>query len=123
MPKLKLYPTDVSDEEWYFAASYLGLMSKDAPQRRYELREMFNALRWIVRAGAPWRSILRGTTRWFGWYVRGSPLHRPHGDAGHDAPLEHDVKHHDRRRGEYETRAQQRNVRRIFAAQCGDTDH
>ncbi len=25
-------------------------MSTEAPQRRYELREMFNALRWIVRA-------------------------------------------------------------------------
>ncbi|MGF6816525.1 hypothetical protein OKW33_003396 [Paraburkholderia atlantica] len=52
-----------------------------------------------------------------------SPLYRTHGDAGHDAPLEHDVKHDDRRRGQHKTRAQQRNIRRIFAAQCGDTDH
>nr|WP_231950255.1 hypothetical protein [Paraburkholderia caribensis] len=44
---------DVSDEEWFFAAAYLTLMSQDAPQRRYELREMFNALRWIDRVGAP----------------------------------------------------------------------
>jgi transposase len=57
MSKRKPYPTDVSDEEWHFAAPYLTLMSKDAPQRRYELREMFNALRWIVRAGAPWRLL------------------------------------------------------------------
>jgi transposase len=47
------YPTEVSDEEWYFAEPYLTLMNKDAPQRRYELREMFKALRWFVRAGAP----------------------------------------------------------------------
>ena len=31
----------------------LTLMDEAAPQRRYELREVFNALRWIVRAGAP----------------------------------------------------------------------
>ena len=37
----------VSDEEWYFAAQSLTLMSKNAPRRRDELGEMFNALRWI----------------------------------------------------------------------------
>ncbi len=58
------YPTDVSDEEWYFAAPYLTLMNKDAPQRRYELREMFNALRWIVRAGAPWRLLPNDFPPW-----------------------------------------------------------
>nr|WP_322048315.1 transposase [Paraburkholderia sp. J67] len=55
MAKRKAYPQDVSNEEWSFAAPHLTLMNKDAPQRRYEPREMFNALRWIVRAGAPWR--------------------------------------------------------------------
>ena len=39
------YPTDVSDDEWAFAAPYLSLMTQDAPQRRYDLREVFNALR------------------------------------------------------------------------------
>jgi hypothetical protein len=44
MAKRKPYPTEVSDEEWSFAAPYLGVMNKDAPQRRYELREMFTGL-------------------------------------------------------------------------------
>ncbi|MGF7000326.1 hypothetical protein P3T25_008716 [Paraburkholderia sp. GAS32] len=43
----------VSDKEWSFAARYLTLMNVTAPQRKYELREMFNALRWIALAGAP----------------------------------------------------------------------
>ena len=30
-------------------------MTEDAPQRRHDLREVFNGLRWIVRTGAPWR--------------------------------------------------------------------
>jgi len=51
------YPTDVSDDEWDFVAPYLTLMRADAPQRAYEPREVYNALRWIVRAGAPWRLL------------------------------------------------------------------
>jgi transposase len=51
------YPTDVSDDEWAFVAPYLSLMPPDAPQRRHDLREVFNALRWIVHTGAPWRSL------------------------------------------------------------------
>jgi transposase len=50
-------PTDVSDEEWQFVAAYLALVREDAPQRRHDLREVFNALRWIVHTGAPWRYL------------------------------------------------------------------
>jgi transposase len=57
MDTRKPYPTDVSDEEWAFVAPYLTLMTPDAPQRRHDLREVFNAVRWIVRAGAPWRLL------------------------------------------------------------------
>ena len=47
----KRYPSDVSDEEWAFCVPYLTLMKEDAPQREYLLRELFNGLRWFVRAG------------------------------------------------------------------------
>jgi transposase len=60
----KPYPTDVSDEEWAFVAPYLTLMTEDAPQRRHDLREVFNAVRWIVRAGAPWRLLPNDFPRW-----------------------------------------------------------
>ena len=53
----KPYPSDVSDEEWAFAAPYLTLMDPEAPQREHDLREVYNALRWIVRTGSPWRYI------------------------------------------------------------------
>jgi transposase len=53
----KPYPTDVSDDEWAFVTPYLSLMTPDAPQRRHNLREVFNALRWIVHTGAPWRYL------------------------------------------------------------------
>lgn len=53
----KAYPSDVSDEEWAFVAPYLTLMTEDAPHREYSLREVFNALRWMIRSGAPWRYL------------------------------------------------------------------
>jgi hypothetical protein len=53
MSQGKPYPSDVSDEEWAFAAPYLTLMSDQAPQRKYDLRLMFNALHSMARAGAP----------------------------------------------------------------------
>jgi transposase len=64
MTERKPYPTDVSDEEWSFAAPYLTLMTEDAPQRRYELRDMFNALRWMARAGAAWRMLPTNFPPW-----------------------------------------------------------
>ncbi|WCN00216.1 IS5 family transposase [Acidovorax sp. GBBC 1281] len=63
MPR-KPYPTDVSDEEWSFAAPYLTLMDQHAPQREHDLREVFNALRWLVRAGAPWRMLPNDLPPW-----------------------------------------------------------
>jgi transposase len=64
METRKRYPTDVSDEEWAFVAPYLTLMAPDAPQRAHNLREVFNATRWIVKTGAPWRYLPGDFPRW-----------------------------------------------------------
>jgi transposase len=58
------YPSDVSDEEWAFCAPYLTLMKADAPQRRHELRGIYNGLRWFVRAGCPWRMLPNDLPPW-----------------------------------------------------------
>jgi transposase len=60
----KPYPSDVSDEEWAFVAPYLALVREDAPQRRHDLREVFNALRWLARTGAEWRLLPHDFPRW-----------------------------------------------------------
>jgi transposase len=67
-PSRKPYPTGVTDEEWAFVAPYLTLMDEDVPQRRYPLREVFNALRWIVRAGAQWRMLPTNFPPWAAVY-------------------------------------------------------
>lgn len=63
MPR-KAYPSDVSDEEWDFVVPYLTLMTQDAPQREYDLREVFNGMRWIVRTGSPWRYMPNDLPPW-----------------------------------------------------------
>ena len=60
----KPYPSDVTDEEWSFVAPYLTLMREDAPQRKHDLREVFNAMRWIVRTGSPWRYMPNDLPPW-----------------------------------------------------------
>lgn len=62
--KARSYPSDVSDEEWAFCVPYLRLMNEGAPQRKHSLRAIFNALRWLVRAGCPWRMMPHDLPPW-----------------------------------------------------------
>ncbi len=47
----KPYPSDVTDGEWSLVVPYLTLMTEEAPQRDYPLRDLFNALHYVVRYG------------------------------------------------------------------------
>ena len=60
----KPYPSDVTDDEWAFVAPYLTLMRADAPQREHDLREVLNALRWLVKTGAQWRYMPNDFPPW-----------------------------------------------------------
>lgn len=60
----KPYPTDVTDDKWAFVAPYLTMMREDAPQREHDPREVFNARRCLVRAGAPWRMMPNDFPPW-----------------------------------------------------------
>jgi transposase len=64
----KLYPSDVSDGEWEFLLPYLSLMREDAPQRAYPLRELFNALRYVVKTGCQWRFLPHDLPPWTAVY-------------------------------------------------------
>lgn len=64
----KPYPSDIKDDEWDFVAPYLALIREDSPQREHDLREIYNALRWIVRSGAPWRMIPNDLPPWAAVY-------------------------------------------------------
>ena len=64
MTRHTTYPSDVSDDEWAFVAPYLTLMTEAAPQRVHPLRRLFNGLRWLIRAGAPWRLMPKDLPPW-----------------------------------------------------------
>ena len=71
----KSYPSDVTEAEWAFLLPYLTLMREDAPQREHSLRELFNALRYVVKTGCqwrflphdfpPWTAVYQQARRWF----------------------------------------------------------
>ena len=70
----KSYPSDVSDVEWEFLLPYLTLMREDAPQREHALRDVFDALRYVVKTGCqwdflphdfpPWAAVYQQARRW-----------------------------------------------------------
>jgi transposase len=62
------YPSDVTDAEWEFLAPFLTLMTEEAPQRDYPLRDVFDGLRYIVRSGAPWRFLPKDFPPWSAVY-------------------------------------------------------
>src|SRR4029079_7005487 len=66
--KRKSYPSDVNDDEWAFCVQHLTLMTEEAPQRDYPLRELFDGLRWFVRAGCPWRMMPHDLPPWAAVY-------------------------------------------------------
>lgn len=58
------YPSDVTDDEWAFCAPYLSLMREDAPQRDYPLRDVLDAVRYVVRTGVQWRYLPNDLPPW-----------------------------------------------------------
>ena len=64
----KPYPSDVSDDEWSLVVPYLTLVREDAPQRQHSLRELFNALRYVVRYRIAWHAMPNDLPPWFTVY-------------------------------------------------------
>ncbi len=60
----KSYPSDVSDAEWEFLLPYLTLMREDSPQRSHDMREVFNAVRYVVKSGCHWRMLPHDFPDW-----------------------------------------------------------
>lgn len=61
-------PPDVNDDEGAFVVPSLTLMTPDAPQGADNLREVFNGVPWMVRAGAGWRRLPHDFPPWAAGY-------------------------------------------------------
>jgi transposase len=62
------YPSDVSDEEWIFVEPFLTLIRADSPQRDHDLREIYNGVRYVMRAGCAWRYLPNDLPPWWAVY-------------------------------------------------------
>jgi transposase len=82
----KSYPSDVTDVEWEFLLPYLTLMREDAPQREYALRDLFNAMRYVVKTGCQWRYLPHDFPPWAAVYQQARRWLEAHvfEDAAHD---------------------------------------
>src|SRR5579875_4008214 len=56
----KRYPTDLSEAEWLAIEPLLPGRAKTGRKRRIELREVLNAIRYLVRTGCGWRMLPAG---------------------------------------------------------------
>jgi transposase len=55
--KTKRYPTDLTDEEWERIAPLMPKPSRRGRPREVDLREVINALRYLVRSGCGWEML------------------------------------------------------------------
>ncbi len=58
------YPTDLTDEQWLLLAPLLPPAKPGGRPRCVDLREIVNALLYLVRTGCPWRSLPHDLPPW-----------------------------------------------------------
>lgn len=51
------YPSDLSDREWEILQPLLPSPRRDVRPRKYALREIVNAIRYVQRTGCSWRML------------------------------------------------------------------
>lgn len=55
--KVKRYPSDLSDQEWQAIEPLLPSPARTGRRRITDLREVLNAIRYLVRSGCEWRML------------------------------------------------------------------
>ena len=55
------YPTNVTDKQWQMIIPYIELVDR---KRKYPLREIFNAMFYVVKTGCQWRMLPKDFAPW-----------------------------------------------------------
>ena len=58
------YSTDLTDAEWQILEPLLPIEKAGGRHRLYQMREIINALRYLLRSGCTWRSIPHDFPHW-----------------------------------------------------------
>ena len=51
------YPSDLTDEQWAILAPLIPPASKNCRPREADMREVMNAILYLLRTGCPWRHL------------------------------------------------------------------
>jgi transposase len=58
------YPSDLSNAEWQILEPLLPIEKPGGRHRGYALREIINALQYLIRGGGAWRSLPHDLPHW-----------------------------------------------------------
>jgi transposase len=67
------YGSDLSDEEWAIIAPFMPPAAKTGRPREWAMREIMNAIFYVLRAGCAWRMLPKDfppMTTVYGWFLR-----------------------------------------------------
>jgi len=67
------YGSDLNDAEWAIIAPHLPPPARTGPPRRWTMREIVNAIFYVLRAGCAWRLLPKNfppSTTVYGWFMR-----------------------------------------------------
>jgi transposase len=71
--KTKRYPSDLTDEEWARIEPLMPAPARRGRRRRTQMREIINAIRYLVRSGCGWRMLPVNFPPWqtvYWWFRR-----------------------------------------------------
>lgn len=71
--RIKRYPSDLTDEEWFAIEPLLPRPARTGRRRATDLREVLNAIRYMVRSGCEWRMLPIHFAPWqtvYWWFRR-----------------------------------------------------
>ena len=60
----KPYPTDLSDDEWAYIEPHLPAPKGHGRPRTHSLREILNAIFYLLKSGCQWRLLPHDFPRW-----------------------------------------------------------
>jgi putative transposase len=60
----KRYPTDLSDKEWALLEPLLPAVKPGGRKRSVEIREVANAIFYLLRTGGSWRMLPQDFPKW-----------------------------------------------------------
>src|ERR687898_1561999 len=69
----KPYPTDLSNAEWNYIEPHLPAPKGYGRPRTHDLREIFNAIFYVLKSGCPWRLLPKDFPPWetvYWWFRR-----------------------------------------------------